>query len=501
MQNEYMKSFMDHYPYEGLTFDDVSLVTQYADFLPSETDTHTRFSRNIKLSSPFVSAAMDTVTEAKMAIAMAQMGGIGVIHKNLSPEDQMAKVRRVKHYLNGFIREPIAIPFDMTVSEMLARKERKQYGFSGFPVMDAERNLVGIITARDVKFITDYSCPVSEVMTPLERLITAPENTDLNEAFRIMREHKIGKLPTVSADGKLTGLYSFQDVRMLIEKNQPCFSRDQHHRLRVAAAVGPYDEKRISLLVGAEIDAVVIDTAHGHSKGVIETVKWIKNNFGGRVDVVAGNIATAEAAKALMDAGVDAVKVGIGPGSICTTRVVAGVGIPQISAVWQARKVIGDEIPIIADGGIKQSGDVAKAIAVGASTVMMGSALAGTDESPGEKIFHHGRRYVIYRGMGSLEAMRKNKGSRERYGQADVDAETKLVPQGVEGLVLYRGCASEVMTQYIGGLNYSLGYCGTRTIQELQTRAKFVRVSAAGLREAHPHDIQMTKDAPNYMIK
>lgn len=499
MTNNYMTQFMAAYPYEGLTFDDVSLITQYADFLPDETDTHTRFSRNIVLTVPFISAAMDTVTEAKMAIAMAQMGGIGVIHKNLSPEEQMGKVRRVKHYLNGFIRDPITITPDMTVSEMLMRKERKQYGFSGFPVVDADGKVVGIVTARDVKFITDHNLKIGEVMTP--HLITAPEGTDLHEAFKIMLENKIGKLPTLSEDGKLKGLYSFHDVRMLIEKNQPCFSRDKNHRLRVAAAVGPYDEKRISLLVAAETDAVVIDTAHGHSKGVIETVKWIKNNYGDRIDVVAGNIATGEAAKALVDAGVDAIKIGIGPGSICTTRVVAGVGIPQVSAVWEARKAIGDAVPLIADGGIKQSGDVAKALAVGASTVMMGSALAGTEESPGEKIFHHGRRYVVYRGMGSLEAMRKNKGSRERYGQADVDTESKLVPQGVEGLVLYRGSAADVMNQYIGGLHYSLGYCGTRTVKELQDRARFVRVSAAGLREAHPHDIQMTKDAPNYMIK
>lgn len=499
MLNAKVKALMDQYPYEGLTFDDVSLVTQYADFLPDVTDTHTRFSRNIELTVPFVSAAMDTVTEAKMAIAMAQMGGIGVIHKNLSPEEQMGKVRRVKHYLNGFIRDPITVNANMTVAEMMNRKERKQYGFSGFPVVDDTGALVGIITARDIKFITDYSQRVGDVMT--HSPITAPHETDLQGAFEVMRKHKIGKLPTINAEGKLSGLYSFHDVRMLIEKNQPCFSRDSHHRLRVAAAVGPYDEKRISLLVGAEIDAIVIDTAHGHTKGVIETVKWVKNNFGDKVDVVAGNIATMEAAKALMDAGVDAVKVGIGPGSICTTRVVAGVGIPQVSAIWEARQALGDSVPIIADGGIKQSGDVPKAIVAGASTVMMGSALAGTQESPGEKIFHHGRRYVVYRGMGSLEAMKKNKGSRERYGQSDVDDDAQLVPQGVEGLVPFRGSAMDVLHQYIGGLRYSLGYCGTRTIAELQNNGRFVRISGAGLREAHPHDIQMTKDAPNYAMK
>lgn len=498
MANDFIVRFMEQYPNEGLTFDDISLITQYADFLPNETDTYTRFSRNITLAVPFVSAAMDTVTEAKMAIAMAQLGGIGVIHKNLSPEEQMQKVRRVKHYLNGFIRDPITITADMTVQQMLNRKERKQYSFSGFPVLDADGKVVGIVTARDIKFITDHALKVSDVMT--RDFISAPEGTGLNDAFEIMLKHKVGKLPTLTADGKLTGLYSFHDVRMLIEKNQPFFTRDAQHRLRVAAAVGPYDEKRISLLVNAEVDALVIDTAHGHSKGVIETVQMIKKEYGDKVDVVAGNIATCDAAKALMDAGVDAVKVGIGPGSICTTRVVAGVGIPQISAVWEARKALGDAVPIIADGGIKQSGDVAKAIAFGASTVMMGSALAGTEESPGEKILHQGRRYVIYRGMGSLEAMKRNKGSRERYGQADVDTDSKIVPQGVEGMVPFRGAAADVLNQYIGGLRYSLGYCGTRTVRELQENGKVIRISGAGLREAHPHDIQMTKDAPNYMI-
>lgn len=487
---------MEQFKNEGLTFDDVSLVTQYADFLPDEADTSTRFSRNIKLFIPFISAAMDTVTEAKTAIAMARMGGIGVIHKNLTPEEQASKVRRVKHYLNGFIRDPITFSQDISIRELLERKERRQYGFSGFPIVDNEGKLVGIITARDMKFITNLDMCVADVMT--KNVITAAENTDLNSAFKIMTEAKVGKLPTLDTNGKLLGLYSYHDVSTLIHNIEPYFNRDAQHRLRVAAACGPYDEKRISMLVGADVDALVIDTAHGHSKGVIETVKMIKATYGDKVDVVAGNVATTEAGKALLDAGVDAIKVGIGPGSICTTRVVAGVGIPQLSAVWEVRKAVGDEIPIIADGGIKQSGDVAKAIAVGASTVMMGSALAGTEESPGEKILHQGRRYVIYRGMGSLEAMKKNKGSRERYGQTDVDSDSKLVPQGVEGMVLYRGAVEDVIHQYLGGLRYSLGYCGTRTITELQERAKVVRISAAGLREAHPHDIMMTKDAPNY---
>ena len=334
-----------------------------------------------------------------------------------------------------------------------------------------------------------------------KEIITAPDTISIFDAYKIMVEHKVGKLPVVNAAGVLTGLYSFQDIKSLIEHENPDYNRDSKHQLRCAAGIGPYDDERIEALLRAGVDVLVLDTAHGHSKGVIETAKYIKKSYGDRVDLVAGNIATAEAAKALADAGVDAIKVGIGPGSICTTRVVAGVGIPQVTAVYEVSRAIPEDIPVIADGGIKQSGDVAKAIAFGASSVMMGSALAGTTESTGEVTLHQGRRYVIYRGMGSLEAMKTGKASRERYGQCDVDDDKKLVPQGIEGLVPFRGPVADVIFQFVGGLRYALGYCGARTIKELQETAKAIRVSPAGLREAHPHDVTMLKDAPNYISK
>ena len=496
MGNAYIDEFMNVFKFEGLTFDDISLVTRYADFLPEHADISTSFSRNIKLNIPFISAAMDTVTESEMAISMAKLGGIGVIHKNFGVEEQADEVRKVKHYLNGFIRRPVVFHPEQTVQDMFRVKEQKKYSFSGFPIVTSDGTLVGIVTARDIKFLTDYSKRLSEVMT--RSLITAPEHTPLEKAFEIMATRKIGKLPTVDAKGVLTGLYSFSDVRTLIENIEPYYNRDKEHRLRVAAAISPYDEQRAASLADADVDAFVVDTAHGHSKGVIDTVKILKARYPD-IDVVAGNIATGEAAKALADAGADALKVGIGPGSICTTRVVAGVGTPQVSAVYEVAKAVGGSIPIIADGGIKQSGDVAKAIAIGANCVMMGSVLAGTLESPGEKIIHHGRRYVVYRGMGSLEAMKKNKGSRERYGQSDVDDSKKLVPQGVEGMVPYRGALWEVIHQFAGGLRYSFGYCGGKTLKDFQVNARLIRVSGAGLKEAHPHDIVMLKDAPNYM--
>ncbi len=497
MGNAQIDEFMLAYRHEGLTFDDISLITQYADFLPEKSDLSTSFSRNIKLNIPFVSAAMDTVTESEMAVAMAKLGGIGVIHKNLSVEEQADEVRKVKHYLNGFIRRPVVFHPDQTVEDMFRAKDSKKYSFSGFPIVNSDGSLVGIVTARDIKFLTDYSRKLSEVMT--RNLVTAPEDTNLEKAFEMMVSNKVGKLPTVDAKGTLTGLYSFTDVKTLIENIEPAYNRDREHRLRVAAAISPYDEARAEALAEADVDAFVIDTAHGHSKGVMETLKMLKSRYP-EIDIIAGNIATGEAAKALLDAGADAVKVGIGPGSICTTRVVAGVGTPQVTAVYEVTKAIGGEIPIIADGGIKQSGDVAKAIATGASSVMMGSVLAATLESPGEKIIHHGRRYVIYRGMGSLEAMKKNKGSRERYGQSEVDDSKKLVPQGVEGMVPYRGALWEVIHQFAGGLRYSLGYCGGRSLKEFQAKARFIKVSGAGLKEAHPHDITMLKDAPNYSM-
>lgn len=496
MSNQFIDAFMANFKYEGITFDDISLLTQYADFLPDESDVRTRFTRNIKLNIPFVSAAMDTVTESDMAIAMAKLGGIGVIHKNLDVEQQAEEVRRVKLYLNGFIKQPIAYRDTQTVQEMLQHKKRHSFKFNGFPIVDSEGRLVGIITARDIKFLTSYDMPIRDVMT--KNPVVAHGDVSLKEAFDLMLQHKVGKLPTVDKDGRLTGLYSFSDVRTLIENIEPAYNRDAEHRLRCAAAIGPYNYDRIEALAKAGVDALVLDTAHGHSKGVVETVKYLKNEYPS-IDVVAGNVATYEGAKALLDAGVDAIKIGIGPGSICTTRVVAGVGTPQVTAIYEAYKAIGEEVPLIADGGIKQSGDVAKAIAVGASCVMMGSVLAGTQEGPGEKTFRNGRRYVIYRGMGSLQAMQKNKGSRERYGQRDTNDVKELVPQGVEGMVPYRGTLREVITQFVGGLHYSLGYCGTRTLLELRQRAKIVRVSGSALKEAHPHDIIMTQDAPNYM--
>jgi len=494
--NKYLDEFMDAFKFEGLTFDDISLVTQYSDFLPDEADTASRFSRNVKLNIPFVSAAMDTVTESKMAIEMARLGGLGIIHKNLSVERQAEEVKKVKTYLNGIIKDPITFNADQTVAEMLEIKRAHAYPFSGFPIVELDGTLMGILTARDLKFLSNYNVKIGEVMNKCK--IVAPDGLSLQDAYKLMLDGKVGKLPTVDTSGKLTGLYSFQDVKSLIINEEPQYNRDVHHQLRAGAAVGPYDEGRIEALINAGVDVLVIDTAHGDSKGVIETVAMTKKTYGDKVDLVAGNIATGTAAKALSDVGADGIKVGIGPGSICTTRVVAGVGVPQVTAVYEARKAAASDIPIIADGGIKQSGDVAKAMSVGASCVMMGSALAGTGESTGEITLHHGRRFVIYRGMGSLEAMKTGKGSRERYGQSDVDSDKKLVPQGIEGLVPFRGPVSDVIHQFVGGLKYSLGYCGAKTVEEFHKTAKMIRVTSAGLREAHPHDITMLKDAPNY---
>jgi IMP dehydrogenase len=480
---------------EGLTFDDVSLVTNYADFLPDDSDVSSNFSRGISLNIPFVSAAMDTVTESQMAIAMALNGGVGVIHKNLSAARQAEEVRRVKSYLNGLIEQPLTFCPEATVAELLAEKDQRKLSFTGFPIADDDGTLRGIFTARDLKFVGDNSKKIKDVMTA--EVITAPIGTTLMQAYELMVSNRVGKLPIVDKNGKLAGLYSFHDVKSLVENDEPAVNRDAHHKLRVAAAVSPYDYDRCDLLIEAGVDALVIDTAHGHSKGVVETVQALKK-CGGDYDVIAGNVGTEEGGRALVEAGADAVKVGIGPGSICTTRVVCGVGIPQLTAIYETSKGVQGEVPIIADGGIKFSGDVPKALAVGASCVMMGSALAGTAQSPGEKILHQGRTYVVYRGMGSVEAMKKGKGSRERYGHKDVDSENKLVPQGIEGLVQYRGDVENVLTQYVGGVRFSLGYCGSRNLAELRQKAKFVRVTNAGLLESHPHDVKIIKDAPNY---
>ena len=490
-QNQHLNNFMETFPHEGLTFDDVSLITQYADFLPGDTDISSRLTRNIQQKIPFLSAAMDTVTEARMAIGMAMMGGIGVIHKNLDPEEQATHVSRVKHHLNGLINDPITFTIDDTLETIAHYKAEHGLTFNGFPVLDHQQNLAGILTSKDVRFAASKTAAVTDVMTT--DLITAAPDTDLRQAYDIMIKSKIGKLPLVK-DGKLVGLYSFADVRSLIENEEPLFNRDANYRLRVAAGVGPGDYERAEILAEEEVDVLVVDTAHGHSQGVIEMVRWVKSKFP-EIDVIGGNIATGEAAIALRDAGADAVKIGIGPGSICTTRIVAGVGIPQISAIYAAASALQGDIPVIADGGIRHSGDIAKALVAGADSVMMGSALAGTEESPGEKILYEGRTFVIYRGMGSLDAMKSRAGSRQRYGLNDED---DLVPQGIEGMVPFSGNVSKVMKQYCGGLQASLGYCGAKDIAALKHTGKFIRVSGAGAVEAHAHDIKITKEAPNY---
>ena len=490
--NQFIAEFMETFPHEGLTFDDVSLVTRYADFLPGEANIASKFTKNIDLKIPFISAAMDTVTEARMAISMAMLGGIGVIHKNLSPEEQGRHVARVKHHLNGLISSPITFNINDTLETVAIRRVEKGYSFSGFPILDDAGRLVGILTSKDIRFSPSKTARVSEVMT--SEVITAPVGTNLQEAYDLMQRHKIGKLPLVDADGRLVGLYSYSDVRQLVENEAPLFNRDEQYRLRAAAAVGPGDYERAEFLRENEVDVLVVDTAHGHSKGVLDMVAWVKSKFP-EIDVIGGNIATGEAALALRDAGADAVKVGIGPGSICTTRIVAGVGIPQISAIYAASSALKGSIPVIADGGIRNSGDIAKALVAGADSVMMGSVLAGTEESPGEKIIFEGRQFVIYRGMGSLDAMKSRAGSRQRYGLGDDD---DLVPQGIEGMVPYSGTVHKVLKQYCGGLQASLGYCGTRTVEELKAQGRFVRVSPAGVTEAHAHDIKITKEAPNY---
>ena len=494
MASKHIIKLMEESHFVGLTFDDVTLVTQYADFLPHETSIKSKFSRNITLNIPFVSAAMDTVTEARMAIVIANMGGIGVIHKNLSIEGQANEVSKVKHYANGLIQNPVVFRDTDSIGHILQTKEEKSYPFSGFPILDSGNNLVGILTAKDLKF-ANANHLVKDAMT--SNLITADSETTLDEAYTLMIKNKIGKLPLVNSENRLVGLYSFHDVDALHSGTEKGQNFDAKYQLRVSAAMSPFDFERAEALFDAGVDAFVIDTAHGHSKGVIDTVKELKLKYP-EIDVVAGNVGTGEGAKALMDAGADGIKVGIGPGSICTTRVVAGVGIPQITAIYEAARAVKGEVPVIADGGIKQSGDVAKALAVGAGSVMIGSILAATEERPGEKIIHQGRRFVIYRGMGSLEAMKAGKGSRERYSQGNIDDTNKLIPQGIEGRVPFRGEATDVLHQYAGGLQFSLGYCGARDIQELQEKAMMYRVTAAGLKEAHPHDIQVVRDAPNY---
>ncbi|HZQ03776.1 MAG TPA: IMP dehydrogenase [Gaiellaceae bacterium] len=479
---------------EGLTFDDVLLVPAESAVLPNDVSTVTRLTRTIALEVPVVSAAMDTVTEARMAIALAREGGIGVVHRNLSIEEQVAEVDKVKRSESGMIVEPLTLPPTALVADALALMQR--YHVSGVPITDDEGRLVGILTNRDLRFEQDVNQPVSALMTA-DGLVTAPVGTTLAEAERLLHRHRIEKLPVVDGEGVVKGLITVKDIQKRIEF--PHATKDAAGRLRVGAAVGvgPDARERAEALIGAGADVLVVDTAHGHSRGVLELVARIKD-LTGDFEVVAGNIGTGEAAEALIDAGADAVKVGIGPGAICTTRVVAGVGVPQVTAVYDVADVAaGLGVPVIADGGISSSGDVAKAIAAGADTVMLGSMLAGTDEAPGDVIVAQGERYKEYRGMGSLGAMKARGFSKDRYFQGDVEDVEKLVPEGIEGRVPYKGPLAGVLHQLVGGLRQAMGYCGAPTIEAMK-QARFVRITGAGLRESHPHDITITKDAPNY---
>jgi len=477
---------------EALTFDDVLLVPRYSEVVPRDIDTATRLTDKISLQIPVLSAAMDTVTEANMAIAMARAGGIGVVHKNLSPKDQASEVERVKRSESGMITKPITLEPDRTIDE--AMNLMSHYHISGVPITKGDK-LVGILTNRDLRFVDDTSQPVSEVMTS-KNLVTVPEGTTLEESAKILHKHRIEKLLVVNEAGELRGLITVKDIQKKLDYPHAC--KDEMGRLRVAAAVGIGAESmlRVELLVEAGVDLIVVDTAHGHSKNVIETVRSIRESFP-EAQILAGNIGTGEAAQDLIKAGADALKVGIGPGSICTTRVVAGVGVPQVTAIVDVAAVAKPQgIPVVADGGIRYSGDVAKAIAAGADAVMAGSLLAGTEDSPGEKILYEGRVYKTYRGMGSLGAMVG--GSKDRYFQADVAETEKLVPEGIEGRVPYKGSTHEVLYQLVGGLRSGMGYCGCDSISCFQEHAQFIRVTAAGVRESHPHDVQITKEAPNY---
>ena len=479
---------------EGLTFDDVLLIPAYSEVLPREVKLNTKFSRNIELNTPIVSAAMDTVTEARLAIAIAREGGIGVIHKNMTIEQQAKQVEIVKRAENGMIYDPVTIKKGSTVGEAL--NLMKEYKIGGIPVIDDRGYLVGIVTNRDLRFELNMKRSINDVMTS-EHLITIEQKTDLEHAAEILQRHKIEKLPVIDKDNKLIGLITYKDITKA--KDKPLACKDEMGRLRVAAGVGvTYNTfERIDALVNAGVDAIVIDTAHGHSKGVIETLKKAKSKYP-QIDFIVGNIATAEAAKALIEAGADAVKVGIGPGSICTTRVVAGVGVPQLSAIYEVSKAVeGTGVPVIADGGIRYSGDIVKAIAAGADSIMAGSLFAGVDESPGETIIYNGRKFKSYRGMGSLEAMQQKEGSKDRYFQDVEDNIEKLVPEGISGRVPFKGTLLEVMHQLIGGLRAGMGYCGASSIQKLQN-AKFTKITNAGMSESHPHDVTITREAPNY---
>lgn len=487
-----MSFHQDKVAFEGLTFDDVLLIPAYSELMPRDADISTQFTQKIRLKTPIVSAAMDTVTEQALAMAIAREGGIGVIHKNMSIEEQARQVVSVKRAENGMIMDPITIHPDQTVGDV--RKLMKEFNVGGIPVVNDQHYLVGIVTNRDLRFQHNESIRVAEVMTS-ENLITTDESTNLDMATEILQKHKIEKLPVVDAHNKLIGLLTYKDITITSDRPNAC--KDERGRLRVAAAVGVTKDtmERISALVEASVDAITIDTAHGHSKGVIDTLKRAKAQFP-EMEFVVGNVGTAEGAKALADAGASAVKVGIGPGSICTTRVIAGVGLPQLSAIYEVAKILkGSGIQVIADGGIRYSGDIVKAIAAGADSIMAGSLFAGTEESPGETIIYQGRKFKSYRGMGSIEAMQK--GSKDRYFQDVEDDINKLVPEGIAARVPFKGNLREVIYQMVGGLRAGMGYCGAASIQELQ-KARFVRITSSGMIESHPHDVTITREAPNY---
>jgi IMP dehydrogenase len=484
---------------KALTFDDVLLVPAFSQVLPRDTSLATQLSRNIRLNLPLVSAAMDTVTEARLAIAIAQEGGIGIVHKNLTPKQQAAEVARVKRYESGVLRDPITISPGVPVRDVINLS--RQHGISGFPVVD-EGRVVGIVTGRDLRFETRLDIPVREIMTPRERLVYVKEGATIEDGKALMHQHKLERVVVVNDAFELRGLMTVKDITK--QTNFPYAARDPQGKLRVGAAVGVGDgtEERVELLVKAGVDALVVDTAHGHSAGVIERVRWVKRHYP-QVDVIGGNIATGEAALALVEAGADAVKVGIGPGSICTTRIVTGVGVPQIMAIDSVSRALkGTGVPLIADGGVRFSGDLAKAIAAGADSVMMGGAFAGTEEAPGEVILYQGRSYKSYRGMGSIGAMQQ--GSADRYFQEGGSTQantTKLVPEGIEGQVPYKGSVVGIIFQMAGGLRASMHYCGCASIDEMQNKAQFVEITSSGIRESHVHDVQITKEAPNYRME
>ncbi|MBS3952217.1 MAG: IMP dehydrogenase [Methylomicrobium sp.] len=480
---------------EALTFDDVLLVPAHSTVLPRDVEMKTKLTKGITLNIPLVAAAMDTVTEARLAIAIAQEGGIGIIHKNMTAEQQAREVRKVKKYESGVIKDPITVSPDVSIREVLALTRSKN--ISGVPVVDGDE-LVGIVTSRDLRFETRFDEPVSTVMTPKDRLVTVNENADHKEAIALLHKHRIEKVLVVNKDFHLKGMITVKDIQKAKDYPQAC--KDDLERLRVGAAVGTGEgtEERVDALVNAGVDVIVVDTAHGHSQGVIDKVRWVKQNYP-HVQVIGGNIATAAAALALVEAGADAVKVGIGPGSICTTRIVAGVGVPQITAVSNVAEALKPSgVPLIADGGIRYSGDVAKALAAGAYCVMLGGLFAGTEEAPGEVELYQGRSYKSYRGMGSLGAMSQQQGSSDRYFQEGTDTVEKLVPEGIEGRVPYKGSLFAIIHQLLGGVRSSMGYTGCSTITDLHERAEFVRVTTAGMRESHVHDVTITKEAPNY---